>query len=105
MRIAIASDTYTPMTNGVAVFTANLAHGLARLGHDVVVFIPSMSGKKHTRISENGKLKEIYLSSKRFPFYPDQIHEIPEEKKVLGVKMPRVAYKNGMWMANVPYRE
>lgn len=105
MRIAIASDTYTPMTNGVAVFTANLAHGLARLGHDVVVFIPSMSGKKHTRISENGKLKEIYLSSKRFPFYPDQIHEIPEEKKVLGVKMPRVAYKNGMWMAKVPYRE
>ncbi|MBQ3325599.1 glycosyltransferase [Candidatus Saccharibacteria bacterium] len=105
MRIAIASDTYTPMTNGVAVFTSNLAHGLARKGHDVILFIPSTSGKKHTKILEDGKLKEIYLSSKRFPFYPDQIHKIPEEKKFLGVKMPRVAYKNGMWMATKPYRE
>lgn len=105
MRIAIASDTYTPMTNGVAVFTANLAHGLARMGHDVILFIPSTSGKKHTKIVENGKLKEVYLTSKRFPFYPDQIHEVPEEKKMLGVKIPRVAYKNGMWMATKPYSE
>ncbi len=105
MRIAIVSDTYTPMTNGVAVFTGNLAHGLARMGHDVVVLIPSTTGKKHSRISEDGKLKEVYLSSKRFPFYPDQIHEIPEEKTVLGVKMPHVTYKNGMWMATTPYKE
>ncbi len=105
MRIAIASDTYWPMTNGVAVFTSNLAHGLAKRGHEVIVFVPSTSGKKHTKTYYDGKLKEVYLSSKRFPFYPDQIHAIPEEKKVFGMRVPHIAYKNGIWLAVKPYAE
>ena len=105
MRIAITSDTYQPMTNGVAVFTANLARGLAKQGNDVVVIIPSTSGKKHTKVDCDGRLKEVYLTSKRFPFYPDQIHEIPEERRIFGIKIPRVTYKNGMWLAVKPRKE
>ena len=47
MRIAIASDIYYPMTNGVAVFAHNLALGLAEKGHEVMVICPSFDGKFH----------------------------------------------------------
>ncbi len=41
MRILIASQTYLPGTNGEAVFTIQLAEGLAQAGHDVMAVIPS----------------------------------------------------------------
>lgn len=105
MKIAICSDTYYPMTNGVAVFTTNLAKGLRRRGHDVIVISPSFTGKKHRSTDKETGVTNIFLSSKRFPLYPDQIHKIPEKKQVLGVKMPRLAYKNGLWLSTHPYRE
>lgn len=105
MKIAICSDTYYPMTNGVAVFTTNLAKGLRRRGHDVIVISPSFTGKKHRYTDKETGVTNIFLSSKRFPLYPDQIHKIPEKKQVLGVKMPRLAYKNGLWLSTHPYRE
>ena len=47
MKIVIASDIYYPMTNGVAVFAHNLANGLAKAGHEVLVLSPSFNGKFH----------------------------------------------------------
>ena len=41
MRILIAGTTYHPALNGQAIFTVNLAEGLAKRGHEVVVAIPS----------------------------------------------------------------
>ncbi len=41
MRILIATQTYFPTTNGQAVFTTNLAEGLARRGHEVAVVTPA----------------------------------------------------------------
>jgi len=41
MRILIASSTYVPAMNGQAVFTTNLAEGLVKLGHKVVVVLDS----------------------------------------------------------------
>lgn len=41
MRILIAGTTYYPSLNGQAIFTVNLAEGLARRGHEVTVAIPS----------------------------------------------------------------
>jgi len=41
MRIMIASSTYVPAMNGQAVFTTNLAEGLVKLGHKVVVVLDS----------------------------------------------------------------
>ena len=47
MKIAIASDIYYPQINGVAVFAHNLANGLAKAGHEVIVIAPSFNGKYH----------------------------------------------------------
>ena len=49
MKILIATAVYYPMTNGVAVFSHNLAMGLARRGHEVVVICPSQTKKNYTR--------------------------------------------------------
>lgn len=104
MKIAICSDAYYPMTNGVAVFTTNLAKGLKKLGHDVIVISPSFTGKKHTRTDEVG-VTNYFLTAKRFRLYPDQIHDIPDKKEVFGLKMPRLTYKNGLWLSTRPRRE
>ena len=105
MKIAICSDTYYPMTNGVAVFTTNLAKGLKKRGHEVIVISPSFTGKKHTHTDPETGVINHYLTAKRFHLYPDQIHKIPEKKEVLGVKMPRLTYKNGLWLSTRPRRE
>ncbi|MDO5481282.1 MAG: glycosyltransferase [Candidatus Saccharibacteria bacterium] len=105
MRIVIASDIYYPMTNGVAVFAHNLALGLARRGHEVLVFSPSFNGKRYDDNSELKNLTTAYLTSLRFPFYPDQINEVPDKKNLLGVEIPRLAYKHGIWASINPYLE
>ena len=88
MRIAITSDLYYPMSNGVAVFVHNLAKGLARQGHEVMVICPSFKGKKH-RTRQDG-VTTVYMRSIRFPFYPDQINKVPTGKEILGVSLPRL---------------
>lgn len=103
MRIAITSDLYYPMTNGVAVFAHNLAKGLAKQGHEVMVICPSFTGKRH-RTKKDG-VTTVYLRSIRFPFYPDQINDVPENKKILSVKLPRLAYRHGLWITVDPYPE
>ncbi len=104
MRIAITSDLYYPMSNGVAVFAHNLAKGLARQGHDVMVICPSFTGKKH-RTKQDG-VTTVYMRSIRFPFYPDQINAVPEGKKILNkLPVPRLAYRYGLWITVDPYPE
>ena len=95
MKIAIASDIYYPMTNGVAVFSHNLALGLAKRGHEVMVICPSFDGEYHVD-NEHG-VKTVHLTSAKFPFYPDQINEVPKRKEFLGMPVPRLMYKNGIW--------
>lgn len=103
MKIAIVSAVYYPMINGVAVFTHNLATGLAKQGHEVVVICPSFMGKKHA--VKNGNLTEYYVKSIRMPLYPDQINEVPAKKRLFGKELPTVFYKRGLWVAPAPYRE
>lgn len=101
MRIAITSDLYYPMTNGVAVFAHNLAKGLAKQGHEVLVICPSFTGRQH-REKRDG-VTTFYLRSIRFPFYPDQINKVPEGKEFLGLPLPRLAYRHGLWITVDPY--
>jgi len=67
MRILIASDLHWPNINGVATFGRNLAHGLAAEGHDVLVIVPSQTGKKYEEIDRNHRV--MRTSSVVFPFY------------------------------------
>ncbi len=103
MTIAIASDIYYPQINGVAVFAHNLANGLAKAGHEVIVIAPSFNGKYHVDI-ENG-VTTYHLTSARFPFYPDQINQVPDKRKVLGLPMPRLAYRHSIWWSVNPWSE
>ena len=105
MKIVVASDIYYPMTNGVAVFAHNLALGLAKRGHEVMVICPSFTGRKHTQKDRKTGVTTVYLHSRRFPFYPDQIEKVANPKEILGVQLPRIVYKNGIWAALYPYPE
>ena len=103
MRIVIATAVYYPMINGVAVFSHNLAVGLAARGHEVMVVCPSQTGRSYTRVVDG--VKTVYLKSVEAKIYPDQIHAVPERRRVLGMKLPRVFYKHGFRVSVFPARE
>ena len=103
MRIAIATAVYYPMINGVAVFSHNLAVGLAKRGHEVLVVCPSQTGKNYTRTIDG--VKTIYLKSVQAKVYPDQIHPVPKKKKVFGVEVPHFWYKHSFRVSVFPSAE
>ena len=103
MRIAIATAVYYPMMNGVAVFSHNLAVGLAKRGHEVLVVCPSQTGKNYTRTIDG--VKTIYLKSVQAKVYPDQIHPVPKKKKVFGVEVPHFWYKHSFRVSVFPSAE
>jgi glycosyltransferase involved in cell wall biosynthesis len=102
MKIALATDLYHPMINGVAVFTRNLALGLAQRGHEVVVAAPSRTGEPGLEI--DGGVRVTRLSSTKMPLYPDQI---TEAKALLpfGRWAPPLMYRNGLHVSWRPYGE
>lgn len=95
MKIAIATAVYYPQINGVAVFAHNLAVGLARRGNEVLVICPSQTGRSHS-VMQDG-VKVCYLKSLDAKIYPDQIHPVPEKKKLF--------YKNGFRVSIFPKQE
>jgi glycosyltransferase involved in cell wall biosynthesis len=87
----------------VAVFSHNLALGLVSRGHEVLVLCPSQTGKNYTRTIDG--VKTVFLKSIKARVYPDQIHTVPAKKKLLGVEMPHVFYKNSFRVSAFPQRE
>jgi glycosyltransferase involved in cell wall biosynthesis len=104
MKIVISTDLYYPMINGIAQFSHNLAVGLARRGHDVLVLAPSLTGKPSIEPQPEG-FRVAYLTSRKLPIYPDMITPNLEGKKLWGRRIPRVFYKNGMHISYLPYPE
>ena len=49
MRIAIFTESYEPIINGVSVFVSTLRDELARRGHEVFIFAPRFAGYKDER--------------------------------------------------------
>ena len=105
MKIVISTDIYYPMINGVAVFSRNLATGLKKRGHQVMVLAPSITGEFGVEKDEEGGFTVVRLKSKRMYLYPDQIEKVPEDKKLLGIKMPQLLYKNGLHVSYNPYSD
>ena len=103
MKIVIATAVYYPMINGVAVFSHNLAMGLAMRGNEVMVLCPSQTGKNYTRTIDG--VKTLYLKSVQAKVYPDQIHDVPPKKKFMGKEWPRLLYKHGFRISVFPQRE
>lgn len=69
MKILIAADLHWPTINGVAVFSRNLAHGLAARGHDVLVVAPSQRRSGRGYEETDGNYQIIRTMSVPFPFY------------------------------------
>lgn len=67
MKILIASDLHWPTINGVATFSRNLAQGMAKLGHEVIVIAPSQTGRKSKEVDENHVVYRV--AAVPFPFY------------------------------------
>ncbi len=103
MKIVIATAVYYPMINGVAVFSHNLAVGLAKRGHEVMVICPSQTGKNYSRMEDGVKVQR--LKSIDIKIYPDQINGVPPKKHFLGVDLPHLYYKNGLKVSVFPARE
>lgn len=103
MRITIATAVYYPMINGVAVFSHNLAVGLAKRGHEVMVICPSQTGKNYTRTVDG--VKTVYLKSTTMKVYPDQVHTVQPKKKVMGMELPHLLYKHGFKVSVFPARQ
>ena len=103
MKIVIATAVYYPQINGVAVFSHNLAVGLAKRGHEVMVICPSRTGKSRTEVKDGVRVE--YLNSVDLKVYPDQIHDVPEKKKIAGIKMPHLWYKHGFRASVFPMRQ
>ena len=95
MRIVIATAVYYPMINGVAVFSHNLAVGLAGRDNQVVVLCPSQTGKSYTRKVDGVEVH--YLKSVQAKVYPDQIHASEKKKGLF--------YKHGFRVSVFPARE
>ncbi len=75
MRIMIASSTYAPAKNGQAVFTTNLAEGLARRGHKVMVIVDSHH--KHTSHTVLNSVEVEELGSISVNIFHSNVHFSP----------------------------
>lgn len=104
MKIAIASDLYWPMINGISVFTKNLAEQMSKRGHEVVVFAPSQNGDFY--IEEEDGFRVVRLTSYNFPFYPSQTKPLAPPKTIAGkIKIPRLYLNDGYRFCLNPYGE
>ena len=70
MRVLIAGQTFYPAYNGQAIFTTNLAEGLVKRGHEVLVIRPSLTGKPE-RNSRHGVQIEAIRSVPLNFLHPD----------------------------------
>ncbi len=94
LKIAIFTDTFIPLLDGIVTATINLARGLADRGHKVYIIAPKFK-EKHKEFSyKNVKVKRVasipafFYPGHRFtsPFSLDVIHYLKKEdiKKRLG---------------------
>ncbi|MDD3035651.1 MAG: glycosyltransferase [Candidatus Saccharimonadaceae bacterium] len=93
MKILIASDLYWPTINGVATFSRNLAIGLAKNGHEVMVIAPSQTGKKQRETDENYEI--VRTASIPFTFYQNfkiSLNPYRDVKKVIDEFQPDVIH-------------
>src|SRR5512140_2620642 len=59
MHILISGTTYAPSLNGQAIFTVNLAEGLAARGHDVTMVFPSDQHGPYTNTRNGVRLEHV----------------------------------------------
>ena len=81
LTILVAGDTFSPDVNGAAIFTLQLAAGLAHLGHKLHVIVPSINGIPGVFEENHGGAKIIIhrLRSVRWTFLTSLRCAVPWE--------------------------
>ena len=88
MKIVISTDIYYPMINGVAVFSRNLATGLKKRGHQVMVLAPSITGEFGVEKDEEEAVKWYRKAAKQDD--PESLYRLGLcYEKGIGVKADR----------------
>lgn len=89
MRIAFVTFEYPPfIIGGAGVYALNVTHELAKLGHQIVVFVPDIPGIKYEEPSKNIAFKKVKVNNK-LPFnalqywlnLPAEVKKIESENK------------------------
>lgn len=98
MRIAIFTESYEPIVNGVSVCVSTLREGLANRGHEVFVFAPSYKG--HTDVVEG---VHRLPSSHTFlmPDYPFPLPLAPKARKAFAALKPDIVHTQTPFMLGV----
>jgi glycosyltransferase involved in cell wall biosynthesis len=94
MRILISGTTYAPSLNGQAIFTVNLAEGLAARGHEVTVVFPSDQSYAY-RSLRNGVHLEHVRSIDLTRIHPNVRVPIPSARaisKIFDSSRPEVVH-------------
>ncbi|MCX6069045.1 MAG: glycosyltransferase [Chloroflexi bacterium] len=82
MKILIAGTVNYPALNGQAIFTENLAEGLARRGHEVLSIFPSEKGQAYQAHSANNVRIEAIWSANLNWIHPDAYFSLFSENAV-----------------------
>jgi len=83
MRILITGTNYEGL-NGQAIFTVNLAEGLARRGHTVTAVFPSNEGRSYRRMLRGVQLEGI-RSIKMTSVHPDSFIPLPSGRAIRAI--------------------
>jgi glycosyltransferase involved in cell wall biosynthesis len=75
MHIVIVGQAYYPGNNGQAVFTINLAEGLARIGHKVAAIVPSTN--LHTQRTIRNGVTILGVAALHLKFIHDNTYYTP----------------------------
>jgi glycosyltransferase involved in cell wall biosynthesis len=71
LKILIGADTFAPEINGSATFSASLAGGLSRRGHDVRIVAPSgHNGGKGVFVEKHGGADVVVYRLRSWRWYP-----------------------------------
>src|SRR5260221_533809 len=93
MKIAFFADTFYPYVDGVTTTVMNYSHGLAELGHKVMIVVPSYPDVPTTETSPKVKEPKLFfhknVTIERLPSV--DLKMMPELR--IGVPVPKI-FKN-----------
>jgi 1,2-diacylglycerol 3-alpha-glucosyltransferase len=98
MRIAIFSESYEPIINGVSVCVSTLREGLVRRGHEVFVFAPEFKGHVDT---SDAVLRLPARHTFLMPEYPFPIPFAPAIRRQFASLAPDVVHTQTPFLLGV----
>lgn len=98
MRIAIFTESYEPIVNGVSVCVSTLREGLVSRGHEVFVFAPSYKGHKDT---VEGVFRLPSTHTFLMPDYPFPVPFAPEIRDRFAAIKPDIVHTQTPFLLGV----